>query len=107
MSVSGSWTLHWNFGCGNSYNQTALTFNNNGTFSGQFPGRWAQREGTMLLSFDSGPVKYGGTIDGNVGSGASTDWAGTNGCWYLIQQGVAGLAEAAAPEQAADPGNAS
>jgi hypothetical protein len=96
MSVSGNWTLHFSWGCGNNYGQQALTFNANGTFGGTLPGKWLQQDGTLLLSFDGGPAKYGGTVDGNVGSGAMSTFAGLNGCWYLTKQGTVGLAPAAA-----------
>src|SRR3954463_15488945 len=52
MSVSGGWTLHFSWGCTNSYSQSNITFNNNGTFGGTLTGRWIQQNGTLLLSFD-------------------------------------------------------
>jgi hypothetical protein len=103
--VSGSFILHFSWGCSNTYSQLSITFNNNGTFSGPLPGKWVQQDGTLLLSFDGGPAKYGGTVDGNVGSGASSTFTGTNGCWYLTKQGTVGImaAEAAAgPKQPFD-----
>ena len=54
-------------------------------------GKWQQQDGTVLLSFDGGPAKYAGTIDGNLGSGAMTTFAGLDGCWYLSKQGMVGL----------------
>lgn len=58
-------------------------------------------DGTLLLSFDNGPAKYGGTIAGNVGYGASSTFDGTaNGCWYLTKQGTVGIHEMA-PEETA------
>jgi hypothetical protein len=92
MAVSGDWVLHFSWGCSLSHGQLPLTFNANGSFTGSLPGKWVQQDGTLLLSFDSGPAKYGGTVDGNVGSGASTTFGGLNGCWYLVKQGVTGLA---------------
>jgi hypothetical protein len=96
MSVSGNWTLHFSWGCSASYGQSPITFNTNGTFSGGLPGKWVQQDGTLLLSFDTGPAKYGGTVDGNVGSGAMSTFAGLNGCWYLTKQGTAGIVAQAA-----------
>ena|SRR5262249_18515018 len=97
MPVSGNWILHFSWGCTPTYGQTPITFNANGTFSGPFTGKWAQQDGTLLLSFDNGPAKYGGTVDGNVGSGAmSTFAAPPNGCWYLTKQGTAGIVAEAA-----------
>jgi len=86
MSVNGPWTLHFSWGCTSNYSQLPVTFNPNGTFSGNLPGKWVQQDGTLLLSFDGGPAKYGGTVDGNVGSGASSTFAGLNGCWYLTRR---------------------
>lgn len=98
--VSGNWILHFSWGCGNNYSQLNMTFNNNGTFSGPLSGKWVQQDGTLLLSFDTGPAKYGGSVDGNVGSGASSTFAGLNGCWYLTKQGTVGIVA----ETAAAPG---
>jgi hypothetical protein len=101
MSVSGNWIAHFSWGCTNNYGQFNITFNSNGTFGGTFPGKWVQQDGTLLLSFDTGPAKYGGSIDGNVGSGAMTTFAGLNGCWYLTKQGTTGIV--AATEAAPSP----
>jgi hypothetical protein len=97
MSISGNWTGHYSWSCSNTYGQFNITFNANGTFGGTLPGKWVQQDGTLLLSFDTGPAKYGGTIDGHVGSGAMSTFTGSNGCWYLTQQGIVGLAAAAPP----------
>jgi hypothetical protein len=69
-----------------------LTFNSNGTFSGGAAGKWQQQDGTILLSFDAGPAKYAGTLDGNIGSGAMSTFSGLDGCWHLSKQGTTGLA---------------
>jgi hypothetical protein len=100
MGVTGPWVLHYSWGCTSSYAQTDIDLNPNGSFGGAFNGKWRLRDGTLMLSFDAGPAKYGGTIDGNVGSGAMSTFAGLNGCWYLVRQGTAGIGaeEAAAPE---------
>lgn len=103
MSVSGPWTLHFSWGCTNNYGQASIVFNSNGTFGGSLPGKWILQDGTLLLSFDTGPAKYGGTIAGNVGSGASSTFDGTaNGCWYLIKQGTVGIQELVSEEAAGD-----
>ena len=96
MSVSGNWIGHFSWGCTNSYGQFNINFNPNGTFGGTFPGKWVQQDGTILLSFDTGPAKYGGTVDGNVGSGAMSTFAGSNGCWYLTKGGTTGIVAASA-----------
>ncbi len=98
MSVSGNWLLHYSWGCSNNYSPDNITFNSNGTFGGTLPGKWVQQDGTLLLSFDTGPAKYVGTVDGNVGSGAMSTFAGLNGCWYLTKQGTVGVVAKAEAE---------
>ncbi len=93
MSISGNWVLHFSWGPTNTYSQAGIVFNSDGTFvNGTATGKWRLQDGTLLLSFDSGPAKYAGTIDGNVGSGAMSTFSGLNGCWYLTKQGTTGLA---------------
>jgi hypothetical protein len=99
MAVSGNWVLHFSWGCTGSYGQANILFNTNGTFSiGGSSGQWRQRDGTILLSFASGPAKYGGTVNGNVGSGAMSTFAGLDGCWYLTRQGITGVVPQATAE---------
>jgi hypothetical protein len=102
---SGNYIGHYSWGCSSNYGQFNITFNTDGTFAGTFPGKWVKQDGTLLLSFDNGPAKYVGTINGNVGSGAMSTFTGLNGCWYLTKQGTVGVAaEAAAPEVRAKQG---
>jgi hypothetical protein len=91
MNMNGTWVLHYSWGSTNSYAQTNLIFNADGTFTGPESGKWRQLDGTLMLSFDTGPAKYGGTMDGNVGSGAMSTFQGMDGCWYLMKQGTSGL----------------
>jgi hypothetical protein len=91
MTLPGAWVLHYSWGCTQNYAQTNLTLNPDGSFTGPLTGQWRLRDGTLQLSFDSGPAKYGGTVDGNVGSGAMSTFAGLNGCWYMARQGTVGL----------------
>lgn len=96
--ISGNWILHysWNAPSG-KYSQANVTFNANGTFiavekSGQvMNGKWVQQDGTIMLAFDAGLAKYAGNLDGNVGTGAMTTFAGSNGCFYLTKEGTVGL----------------
>lgn len=91
MPLSGNWLLHYSWGPTNTYSQGKINFKNDGTFvNGSATGKWRQRDGTVLLSFDNGPAKYTGTIDGNVGCGAMTTFSGNNGCWYLTKEGTTG-----------------
>ena len=65
--------------------------NGDGSFTRPGGGKWRFRDGTLQLSFDGGPAKYGGTVDGNVTSGAMSTFVGLNGSWYLVKQGTVGL----------------
>ena len=91
MNIFGNWTLHYSWGPTNNYAAVNLVFNSNGTFSGGATGKWSQQDGTLLLSFDSGPAKYAGTLDGNIGTGAMSTFSGLEGCWYLSKQGTVGI----------------
>jgi hypothetical protein len=91
--VSGNWVLHYSWGPTYTYAQTAVAFNADGTFkAGTLMGRWQQQDGTLLLSFDTGPAKYAGTINANVGSGGMSTFTGLDGAWYISKQGTVGLA---------------
>jgi hypothetical protein len=107
MTIAGNYTLHFSWGGTNSYAQTSLTFNGDHTFSGSYTGKWRQQNGTVMLSFDGGPAKYGGTINGSVGSGVMSTFSGLDGTWYLSQQGTTGIAlEGLADAGAAQPAGA-
>jgi len=89
--ISGNWVLHFSWGCTGSYSPVNITFNSNGTFTGGANGKWVQQDGTILLAFDTGPAKYAGNVDGNVGVGTMSTFSGLDGCWYLSKQGTTGL----------------
>lgn len=104
MTITGNWVLHYSWGATSVYGQTPITFNGDGSFSGPYTGKWRKQSGTVMLSFDGGPAKYGGTVNGNVGSGAMTTFAGLDGCWYLSKEGTSGfLPEGALAEEALLP----
>lgn len=91
MTMNGTWDLHFSWGPTSTYSHTSLSFNSDGTFSGGSTGMWRQRDGTLMLTFNTGPAKYGGNVDGNIASGAMSTFQGMDGCWYLIKQGTTGL----------------
>jgi hypothetical protein len=97
VKISGNWTLHYSWGPTASYAQVGLQFKNDGTFSGGAVGRWWQQDGTVLLSFNTGPAKYAGTVDANIGSGAMSTFSGLDGVWYLSKVGTVGLTLPLAP----------
>jgi hypothetical protein len=90
--LAGDWVLHYSWGCDGNFSTLNLTFNSDGTIRGPETGTWVQQDGTILMSFDSGPGKYGGTLNGPIGSGAMSTFSGSNGCWYLSKVGTTGLA---------------
>lgn len=97
MTISGTWVLHYSWGCTGEHGRTSLDFRADGTFSGGgFSGSWRQQDGTLLLRFADGPAQYGGTVSGHVGTGAMSTFDGSlSGCWYLVERGAAGGTEPA------------
>jgi hypothetical protein len=92
-AMSGDWVLHYSWGSTSNYGQAPLTFNGDGTFSGGAAGQWRMRDGSLLLSFNTGPAKYAGTVDSNVGTGEMSTFAGLDGSWYLTRKGIVGIME--------------
>jgi len=92
-AISGNWILHYSWGSTMNYGQAAITFNADGSFSGANVGQWRMHDGTLLLSFNSGPAKYAGTVDSNVANGEMSTFAGLDGSWYLTRQGIVGIME--------------
>ncbi len=92
-AISGNWILHYSWGSTTNYGQAGITFNSDGSFSGSSAGQWRMRDGTILLSFNSGPAKYAGTVDVNVANGEMSTFAGLDGSWYLTRQGIVGIME--------------
>jgi hypothetical protein len=43
MSVNGAWTLHYSWGCASYYYPSAISFNADGIFGGDFPGSGSSR----------------------------------------------------------------
>ncbi|MGW6281324.1 M4 family metallopeptidase [Kribbella sp. NPDC055071] len=92
-AISGTWILHYSWGSTTNYGQTAITFNGDGTFTGSSAGQWRMHDGTLLLSFNTGPAKYAGTVDGHVGNGEMSTFTGLDGSWYVTRQGIVGVLE--------------
>ncbi|HEV8433737.1 MAG TPA: hypothetical protein VGR95_10025 [Thermoanaerobaculia bacterium] len=83
MSVSGSWNVHFSWGCSGAYGPFTATFNSDGTWSGSgFNGHWAQVGGMIEFNFQSGPAVYAGNVQGGAMVGQMTTFSGLNGCWY-------------------------
>jgi hypothetical protein len=101
MTVAGNWTLHYSWGFTGNYAQAPITFSTDGTFGGTYSGKWRQLAGTLMLTFDRGPAKYGGTINGTIGSGLMSTFSGLDGFWYLSEQGTTGILPAETTDAAA------
>lgn len=99
MTVQGNWTLHYSWGFTGNYTQAPIIFNSNGTFGGAYSGKWRQLAGTIMLNFTSGPANYGGTVNGNIGSGVMSTFSGLDGFWYLSEAGTTGILPAEAESQ--------
>jgi hypothetical protein len=91
VPLFGDWTLHYSWGGTTNYGQAMLTFNPDGTFVGTNTGQWRLRDGTLLLTFSTGPAKYAGTLDGNVANGEMSTYVGNDGAWYLTRKGMVGV----------------
>jgi Zn-dependent metalloprotease len=92
-ALSGEWILHFSWGATTQYGQSTVSFNGDGSFGGSLPGQWRLRDGSLLLSFNTGPAKYAGTIDTNVACGAMSTFEGLDGAWYLTRKGIVGVLE--------------
>jgi hypothetical protein len=94
MSAVGEWTLHYDWGNSQDFALTPVSLKSSGAFTGPESGAWRQQDGTILLSFDGGPAKYGGRVDANVASGAMTTFNGLAGSWYMLRQSGGSVAQA-------------
>ena len=90
MSIVGSWTLHFDWGCTGHYSSVAITFNSNGTFaSAPYTGKYVQYEGKIIWKFDQAPNSvYGGDVVDAAMVGISSTFSGLNGCWYALRAGT-------------------
>jgi hypothetical protein len=86
MSIAGSWTLHFSWGCTGGYGQTSLTFNANGTFAtgDGFHGQWSVVGGNVQFVYEPTPsAVYSGNVTGAAMVGMQTNFhTGGAGCWY-------------------------
>ena len=87
MSVSGEWTLHFDWGCSGTYGQVPMTFNNDGTFNlAPYTGVWTENEGKIIWRFDTAlNTVYGGDVVDAAMVGISSTFTGLTGCWYALQ----------------------
>jgi hypothetical protein len=103
MSMKGDWGLQYCWAPQTNYASANITFNDDRTFtSGNSKGQWRLLDGTLMLSFNDGPAKYGGNLDGNAATGAMSTFAGLNGCW-MLEKHASTVRSTAAGTSAFDP----
>jgi hypothetical protein len=86
MSIVGNWKLFYSWGCSGTYNETSLTFANNGTFKtgDGFSGQWATVGANAQWVYEPTPsAVYSGIATGGAMHGMMTNFKlGEHGCWY-------------------------
>lgn len=88
MSVPGTWTLNFDWGCGGTYLHTTLTLNANGTFAtgDGGAGTWNSHDGQILFQYNNTlHTTYGGAVVDSAMVGISSTFGGFNGCWYAVK----------------------
>jgi hypothetical protein len=92
MPVPGNWTLYYDWGCGGSYGSTPMTINADGTWSNGegYTGQWVAVAGELMFAFDNLRTTYAGNLADMSVTGIQTTFSGSDGCFYLLQQGAPG-----------------
>ncbi|HUE25105.1 MAG TPA: hypothetical protein VMQ86_25700 [Bryobacteraceae bacterium] len=90
MSVTGNWTLNYDWGCTGSYSTTSMTIDANGTWTnGQgYSGVWVQAAGMLTFKFNNINTTYSGNLASKSVTGIQSTFGGLNGCFYLLQAGA-------------------
>jgi hypothetical protein len=84
VSIVGTWTYKYSWGCGSSYSTSTIIFYSNGTFSySSYTGTWKMVSGDIIWEFSSGTTYAGSKIGSNV-QGMMVSYSGLTGCFYLI-----------------------
>lgn len=98
VGITGSWTLHYDWGSDGSFNTVGMTVNAGGTWSGGgYTGRWVQEEGMFMFTFNNSETTYAGNKASGSITGVMTTFLpnGLEGSFYMLKVG-ASLAETAA-----------
>ena len=85
MSVSGTFSLHFSFGCSGSYATSTVTFNADGTFSdgGGGAGKWSQTNGNIIWRYNGDSAIYAGVVNGGAIVGNMINFSiSAAGCFY-------------------------
>jgi len=90
MTITGQWTLYYDWNSTGNYSSTSMTVNANATWSnGQgFTGQWAQVAGLFTFQFANEKTTYAGNWADKSITGINTTFAGLNGSFYMLQTGV-------------------
>lgn len=90
MTITGQWTLYYDWNSTGNYSSTSMTVNSNGTWSnGQgYSGQWVQVAGLFTFNFDNGKTTYSGNWADRSITGICTTFTGFNGSFYMLQAGV-------------------
>lgn len=107
MSVPGTWTFQYDWGCTGFYNETTITFNSDGTFAtGEGPfGIWISHDGQILLQY-SNNTSYGGSVADNAMVGISMGTNLNTGCWFALKAATPPTRPAAKHKQKYDASGA-
>jgi hypothetical protein len=90
MTITGKWTLYYDWNSTGNYSSTSMTVNAGGTWSnGQgSSGAWAQVAGLFTFNFNNLKTTYSGNWADRSITGICTTFAGFNGSFYMLQAGV-------------------
>ncbi len=86
ISVTGRWTVTYNWNCDESTGTAEWTINADGTFvtieNDPQQGSWTLQNTAITLTYQSGTV-YNGTVDaaGTSMQGTMLDFSNVSGCW--------------------------
>lgn len=90
MAFPGAWTLHYDWGCDGSYSTTSMVVNAGGTWTNGegAAGSWVQAAGMIMFHFNGSKTTYSGNLSSKSATGIQSTFAGTQGCFYMIQSGT-------------------
>lgn len=73
-----------------SEHSTTMTINADETFTTgeKLNGRWTQLAGMLVFTFNTTEATYAGNLASRSITGVSTTFDGSNGCFYMLQEGV-------------------
>lgn len=90
MTITGNWTLFYDWSSDGSYSKTTMTVNAGGTFTdGEgHSGKWVQISGMFMFTFNNTETTYSGNWTSKSITGIATTFSGLTGSFYMLQSGV-------------------